>query len=188
MTTHHETDDLTAALDVVRPLLPMDESLRAAMRSPNALTDAALWYARRGWRVFPLKVGGKEPLTRRGFKDASSDLATVTAWWRTTPQANIGTPTGERFDVVDIDAPEGFDTWARFLDHRHELGRGEFPTVGTAETGSGGRHLLVPLSGVRNGTSLGKGVDVRGLGGYVVLPPSRLTNGGEYSWVTLPTV
>lgn len=58
------------------------------------LKDHALAYAANGIPVFPCVPGGKVPLTRNGFHDASTDAFVVAAWWSTTPQANIATPTG----------------------------------------------------------------------------------------------
>jgi len=37
-----------------------------------SLMNTALGYAARGWRVFPCKAD-KTPMTRQGFKDASTD-------------------------------------------------------------------------------------------------------------------
>jgi Bifunctional DNA primase/polymerase, N-terminal len=48
------------------------------------------------------KETDKTPLTRRGFKDASSDPAIIRNWWRQHPTALIGVPTG-KFVVIDVD-------------------------------------------------------------------------------------
>jgi hypothetical protein len=47
----------------------------------SPILDAALDAAARGWPVFPLAAGGKQPLTKHGFKDATIDPAQVRAWW-----------------------------------------------------------------------------------------------------------
>jgi hypothetical protein len=54
-----------------------------------------------------------------------------------------------------------------------------------AQTGSGGRHLLLKHPGQRVPNSagvLGPGLDVRGDGGYIVVPPSLHASGRRYSW------
>jgi hypothetical protein len=65
--------------------------------------DHALDCAARGWPVFPIKPGSKEPATRRGFHDATTDTDQITTWWTKTPAAGIGIATGVAFDVLDID-------------------------------------------------------------------------------------
>jgi hypothetical protein len=42
----------------------------------------------------------------------------------------------------------------------------------------------VPPAGRGNGVKILPGVDYRGAGGYVVLPPSRGYNGRLYRWLT----
>ncbi len=133
----------------------------------------ALAYAERDIPVFPCKPDGKEPLTRNGFKDATTDPSKIHAWWNAHPLANIGVPTGERSGllVVDVDHPAGLDA----LEAEHE----ELPATRTHRTGSGGMHHLYRYpegSNIRNSTGkLAHGLDVRGEGGYVIVPPSRTT-------------
>ena len=100
-------------------------------------------YARRGWRVFPCQWRGarrKQPLTKRGFYDASSDPAQIREWWERSPHALIGSPTGRLtgFVVLDMDSKRagatGFDTLA-------ELGFAMLPETPMAHTASGGLHL-----------------------------------------------
>jgi hypothetical protein len=132
-----------------------------------------LAYAERGIPVFPCKPGGKEPLTRNGFKDATTDRSKIHAWWNAHPLANIGVPTGERSGllVVDVDHPAGLDA----LEAEH----GELPATRTHSTGSGGTHHLYRYPvGERFGNSSGDlpdGLDIRGEGGYIVAPPSVFT-------------
>ena len=61
----------------------------------SPLGRAALEYASRGWHVFPVLPGKKEPLisSRMGgrvFWDATTDASKIERWWRATPNANIG--------------------------------------------------------------------------------------------------
>src|SRR4029450_12030998 len=46
-------------------------------------------------------------LVPHGVKDATCNRARLLAWWPRHPQANIGLATGHRFDVLDVDGPEG---------------------------------------------------------------------------------
>ena len=56
----------------------------------------------------------------------------------------------------------------------------------TGLSGGGGTHLFYAMpDGVRLGASTGAlppGVDIRGWGGYIVLPPSLHPNGNRYQW------
>ena len=69
----------------------------------SAMLEAALGYAAKGWRVFPLKPREKVPATAHGVKDATTDEATIRGWWGTWPDANVGYATGYGVAVVDID-------------------------------------------------------------------------------------
>ena len=63
---------------------------------------AALAYAAAGVPVFPCGPD-KRPLTPNGFKAASTNAATIAAWWTTHPRALIGRPTGAISGVVVLD-------------------------------------------------------------------------------------
>ncbi len=157
---------------------------------PPRLLDAALQYAAWGWPVFPLQPRGKQPATAHGFKDATVDPDRIRAWWTRSPDANIGLPTGQRFDVIDIDTPDGPITYTQLLaEENPATGVGVIPdTHGHAATASGGLHLYVLASGAGNTTRIAPGVDYRGKGGYVVAPPSTLGQPGRsWSWIEHPS-
>lgn len=141
----------------------------------NALLEAALEYVARGWPVFPCAPKSKKPITAHGFKDASTDPAVVTAWWKRSPRANIGIPTGPRtFDVLDVDGPTGEQSLAA-LEAKHD----ELPSGPRQQTGTG-RHIL--FRGGTLGVSAKRlpGLDTRGEGGYVVVAPSIHPSGERY--------
>lgn len=158
----------------------------ARLADVSALRDSAVYYASIGWPVFPLVPGGKAPLTSHGLHDASTDVIVVAEWWSRWPEANIGAPTGHRFDVIDIDAPEGFESFATLVAESKAAGHPAPNVLAAAYTGSGGRHLLVPPTGRGNAAGIRPGLDYRGRSGYIVAPPSRLQGGGLYSWVISP--
>lgn len=149
----------------------------------RVLLGAALAYARRGVPVFPCEPGGKRPLTYNGFWDASPDPHRVEAWWRRWPDANLGVPTGERSGllVLDVDPEAGGSESLRALERVY----GPLPKTAKARTGGGGMHVFFgyPVGEeVRNSAGrLGPGLDVRGEGGYVVVPPSRTRS--AYEWL-----
>jgi len=140
--------------------------------------DHALEYASRGWRVFP--VNGKIPITPHGVLDATMDLVTVTGMWTSTPRAGIGLATGSLV-VLDIDPKNDGDESLFQMEKKY----GKLPDTLRSITGSGGTHyFFLPTKEVRNGTNiLGySGIDIRGTGGYVVLPPSPHESGRNYCW------
>src|SRR6516162_2229047 len=57
---------------------------RARPTKPGSADDHlgwALWYAGHGYPVFPIQPKGKVPRTAHGFKDATTDSATIRRWW-----------------------------------------------------------------------------------------------------------
>jgi hypothetical protein len=170
------TNDLERALLLQHQIDAEQEAREARLNAPDALLNAALWYVDQGIPVFPVRPGEKRPLTQHGFKDATLDPDQIHAWWTTTPPANIGLPTGARFDVIDVDGQPGYESYAKLR------AGGDVPDIiGRANTPRG-IHVYIHPTGDGNTTSLLPGIDYRGAGGYVLAPPSRLTNGAVYRW------
>jgi len=138
---------------------------------------AALRYADNGWAVFPLIANGKVPATEHGFKDATTDEARIREWFSNGRQCNLGIATGNGLLVVDVDVKNGVDGVATLAT------LGGLPDTKTVSTPSGGHHryFTVEQDLPSSAGSLGPGVDVRGVGGYVVAPPSTI-NGTPYTW------
>ncbi len=160
-----------------------------------------------GWPVFPLwgttegecdcgkgcesKEAGKHPIGKlapSGFKNATADPATVAKWWEQYPNANVAIPTGEATGlwVLDLDGVVGLRDLAQIVDAG---GYDDLPETPQSKTGGDGKHHFFTYPAdiaVKNQTKLaGRNIDVRGEGGYVVLPPS--TNGkGGYRWERSP--
>jgi hypothetical protein len=179
---------------------------------PLDLKAAALFYAQRlTWPVFPLVERGKRPLTKTGFHAAATDPEQISYWWTHRPQANIGTPTGSRdqngcgYDVIDVDGPDGYASIAE-LQHAHCPpdccavqvcnARGNLPLIVARSNTPGdatrerprppGSHYFSAATGSSCTTRALPGIDLRGDGGYVVLPPSIGPDGGSYAWALRP--
>lgn len=127
-----------------------------------------------GWRFLRLSPHddpgaspGKRPLDLDWPNRPPPNDETVDQWL--ADGFNIGIATGHGFVVVDIDLPEIPP---------------EFPETLTVRTGSGRWHLYYSTSAaIRNSAGkLGKHIDVRGVGGQVVAPPSLHATGGRYTW------
>lgn len=168
---------------------------------------AALDLIRRGARIFPLhgvqsngggplvctcgkadcRAAGKHPLAQlapSGLKNATSHESIVRHWFTEAPRANIGMATG-RTVVLDVDPRHGGNESFAALEARH----GALPHTLRALTGGGGEHIFfrppegleIPNSAGDHG-GLAPGLDVRGMGGYVVAPPSLHITGRNYAW------
>jgi hypothetical protein len=187
-------------------LTAVDAAEQIERSKPLNLGASAAYYAQRlHWPVFPLKPRGKTPLTSHGFKDASRDLDVIASWWMRWPDANIGTPTGIEgcgLDVIDVDGRTGVASM-RLL--KHALcpedcsaetfcgSTGELPPIFARSMTPGaddgpGFHYFIRATGDGNTTAMDPGVDYRGAGGYVVLPPSVGFNGRRYTWAFRPAL
>ena len=169
----------------------------------NQLLTAALSYVRRGWPVVPLhtilngkcscgspeceRSAGKHPLTKNGLKDATTDEAIITGWWREAPTANVGIVTGLASGVfmVGPDGQAGLDALAAL-----QVRQGMLPRTPQVRSGGGGRHYYFawPADGVIKNAANHDGlpIDVRGEGGLVVAPPSLHITGTLYKWEVQP--
>ena len=133
--------------------------------------------------IFPIQPRDKRPLIPGGCNAATSDLEVVRAWWQRWPQANIAAATGSKFWVLDVDG-DGADVLARL-----ELDNRRLPETSEVIT-SRGRHVYFsPHDGLRNSAGrVGPGIDVRGAGGYVLVPPSIHPSGHVYAWTGKATL
>lgn len=136
--------------------------------------EKALELAEEGVSVFPCRErepGRKRPYTPRGFYDATTDTSIIALMWQQWPGALIGMPTGRvsRRWVLDIDVK---DDLANGFDTLEDLGI-VLPATRMVHTASGGLHIYFDAGDreLRCSTRLiGPGLDVRGDGGYVIVP------------------
>jgi hypothetical protein len=163
----------------------------------NAMRDAALDYATRGWAVFPADSSGvKKSHKAAEFSNGQPwgktvDPAEIARDFAKWPDANIGIPTGPEAGifVIEADTPEGdhggVDGIAslRALEAEH----GALPATLMAESPSGSLHFYFTYPpGVVIRSVAGKiapGVDQRGHGGMVIAPPSLRPGVGKYRWL-----
>jgi len=163
-----------AATDVLASVL-------SQMTGPWTVSAAARKLAAAGVPVFPCVPGGKRPLTEHGFHDATTDPGQVEGWWRRYPDANLAVPTGATSGMVvvdvDVHAPtDGYEAFERA--HRAGLvSRWAF----LVSTPSGGMHSYYPATpdrAQRSWQAVRAGVDFRGDGGYILVPPSMVSTNG----------
>jgi hypothetical protein len=169
------------------------------LTAANQMTtmEAALYYAEQGLRVIPVyeprreggcvcgkaecSSPGKHPRVWHWVQAASVDPGEIRHWWEEWPNANVGIATGRDSGVwvLDIDLKEDALSLAAI-----EAEYGPFPGAPRVTTGSGGTHIYfgLPAAEVPCRVDILPGVDVRGVGGYVVAPPSLHVCGKVYSW------
>jgi hypothetical protein len=115
---------------------------------------------------------------------ATTDTAAITRWWAEQyPGASIGVSCGPSgLVVVDLDGEAGMRSWGRLA---AEHGDAPTASVSTGRDG-GGLHLWYRAPEgrpVRNSAGrVAPGIDVRGVGGMVLAPPSRHRAGRRYRW------
>ena len=137
----------------------------------SALAEAAAFLAQQ-WPVFPCGAD-KRPVTQHGFKDAVRDPAEARRLFSMYGAELIATPTGtvSNLAVVDLDVKEGGAGLEWLAANQHRL-----PVTRRHQTRSGGAHLLFAYPAgrrIRNSASkIAPGVDIRGEGGYIIVPPS----------------
>jgi hypothetical protein len=166
------------------------------MAERESWLNTALRYAERGLAVIPLhgvddrgtcrcgqpdcRSPGKHPLTAHGLKEASRDPLTLRDWWELWAEANVAVVTGVASGVIvlDVDGKPGVSA----LEALPSL-----PATWHSRTGRGEHYWFRHPGGiVPNAVRLRPGLDLRGDGGYVVVPPSRHVSGRSYAWIVGP--
>jgi hypothetical protein len=160
-------------------------------------TTGALRYAQQlGWKVLLLAPGSKLPFLSKenggqGVHGASSDPDQIRAWGKICRQGNIGIACGEASGIVviDIDPRNGGEVSIRALAAKGH----PFPKAPRQRTGNGGYHLVYRHQAGIGGSKgrLGRGIDVKSTGGYIVAAPSwtrpsKDGPGGPYVWEVSP--
>lgn len=143
--------------------------------SPNksekeTLIEAALMWADNGVPVFPCSFD-KRPLTSNGFYDASVDPATVRQQFD-RDDVLIGARMGQLSGLFAID----FDLYkkAGAREYMDELAQaGLLVETRTHRTMQGGLHMVYASETAWPNVNPCSGVEVKGEGGYIIVPPSR---------------
>lgn len=158
---------------------------------------ATLLAAERGWHVFPLLPGSKQPAIRAWEQRATTDPDRITTHWHAHPDHNTAIATGRSgLIVVDLDQPRhsseavrrtnglsmrGINSGAQALAQLATHVGATVPETYTVTTPSGGTHLYYRApAGTRlrsTAGTLGPLIDTRAHGGYVVTVGSTTPTG-----------
>ena len=169
-----------------------DEAEKAA-----DMKGAALALARRGFLIFPCDPRHKGPHTILGPIGgsywATDSPVDIEAWWTLAPHACIGLLMGRRTGLfaIDIDTPSAHNVDGRMNFTRlcDDLG---LPGLGgrSHRTANDGVHILFKwyeggpqykISPLKVGETLYEGVEIIGDGAFIVIPPSKLVDGKQYT-------
>lgn len=140
--------------------------------------QAALAWAKRGFRVFPLEENTREPALGADWRQlATTDETAIRRLWvdpllGTERSYNIGCACAGMV-VIDVDVKSGKDGYNKYL----QAG-GHFDTL-VVQTTTGGYHCYFNGPDSSNAPIDENGVDVRSHNGYVVAPGSSI-NGIYY--------
>ena len=148
---------------------------------------AALDLAAADLPVFPAGPD-KRPLFAGWQEKATTDPEQINEWWRIYPGALPAIYVG-RAGLIAIDCdrhPDGNDGIKAF-NQLVSANRGKLTNVPMTKTAGGGAHLFFKQP---NGEALGNGrgelpdgIDVRGVGGYVIAPGAVLPDGRQWTSV-----
>jgi hypothetical protein len=140
--------------------------------------------AQRGCRLFPLSPNSKVPMKGFEWKElATNDEAQVLMWFNNFPECNWAVATGSesKVFVLDVDGGEGRKSLDLLADQGHVM-----PPTLITETGKPLSYhcwFAYPNDGntvLNSASKLAPSLDIRGQGGYVVVPPSIHPNGTFY--------
>ena len=139
--------------------------------SNGSAVEAALEYAGRGWYVFPIRPGTKEPYKGFAWKEKSTNNPDVIkkASEGIYKNCNWALDCGKsNLYVIDVDGSEGEQS-------RVSLG---ISSPFCVKTRSGGLHFYFDDVGPTSSKTIAPGIDSRGIGGYVLIPGSVVTEDG----------
>jgi len=143
---------------------------------------AVLCLAANGLRLFPVQARSKHPLIPKWPQQATSEPKQLHEWIQAYPDCNWGVATGpgSRVFVLDVDGEHGLAAIQQLRKHGHDV-----PPTLTVRTARG-YHLYFRYPEdvlIRNSAGkLGPGLDIRGEGGYALVPPSVHPSGADYQW------
>ena len=122
-------------------------------------------------------VSGRKPRPRTKRKSQSGGAS------GRMPTSASHAAKGSGIVVLDVDTPRhGGDESLAFLEEKHSA-VARYATM--VLTGGGGTHYFFKHPGVKVPNSAGRvgpGIDIRGDGGYVLVPRSNHASGRQYEW------
>ncbi len=163
-----------ALLSLLTPEVVPD--IKKDVETPQGLADEAkldvkseaLRLVTMGRSVIPVGLNKRPMIAWQEFQKRLPTKEEIEKWFTQWPEAQLAMVTGNISNVCVVDVEKEFGDYKT-------LG---LPDTAVSKTGGGGWHLFYQyVEGVRNRAKLdGKDVDIRGEGGYVLIPPSSKFN------------
>lgn len=158
--------------------------------SCGTMRDYARAYLAAGWSLFPVEPGSKIPCTAllpqgsdgrpswKSFQHHAPSMRDVDSWLASVPDLNLAVVTGpvSKLAVLDLDGVAGVESLRQ---------TGLLVPRTLVQRTPRGYHALFAWgeSVIRNSAGrIAAHVDVRGVGGYIVITPSRRPD-GMYTWM-----
>lgn len=136
----------------------------------------------RGFYIFPIRPDNKTPYSGSWYDKTVNTRQGVDALLVEYPGCQWAVNTGySNLTVTDIDTKDGkkgLDNWMAIKEQYGSPG----DTL-VVQTPSGGYHIYYRGETACSASKIGDGIDIRGVGGYVVAPGSKLPN-GEYKIIS----
>ena len=135
-----------------------------------------------GLCILPVRPREKRPYMQNWTKyiNTRPKKTELKKWFETLTNPGIGMVTGKISNLVVVD----FDSYKSSLTFEDLVQK--YPTDMISRTGRGGYHLFYRYprgEEIGNKVNVLEGVDIRGNGGFVVLPPTIHENGKPYKWI-----
>lgn len=143
----------------------------------DELRHTALEWHRNGYSVFPIQHGGKRPLVRwSAYADAPAPISQLLRWFRGDSNMAVACGGQKHLTVVDFDTQSGY---YKMLARVNDDIRGIIDRTYKVKTGRG-LHVYFNVES-RSRKNVEEKIDIKGDGGYVLVPPSLHPSGSVYT-------
>lgn len=177
-------NDAAELQDQSKSSVQPDYTSQQALEQGARCYEQALQYLKHGWPVIPIgwdevKGGWKRPLVSwKKYQNVLPTESDLHDWKKKWPYARVGVVTGNFAGLIAVDIDPRKGGSADGLD---------LPATLISNTGGDGWHYIYRHPGVGYHIPTvsdwpRKGVDIRGDGGLIVLPPSLHDSGEQYAW------
>ncbi len=146
------------------------------MKNKNKnLIDCALKYQELGFSIIPVKQDKRPLIKWEEFQNRKATKEEIKDWFNKSKAVGVGVVTGAISGIVVVDVEAGGETK-------------DLPPTVMSKTGGGGWHFFYKHPGrlVKNAVRIRDKMDIRGDGGFVVVPPSLHASGKRYEWLVAP--